>query len=374
MTAPAPFPLIEIAGDPRERGRQYGAAAADRVHRAAEIYLSAFAAQKLGPAALRGLVDGFVPAIERFDPAYLEEMRGIAEGAHCPFEHVVVVNARTELLAAARRAAAGDNDGCTGAVILPERSADGVLIHGQNWDWRAECLDVGVVLRIRREDGPDVLTFTEAGALARSGLNAAGIGLTANFLGSDRDYRRVGVPLVLIRRKVLESTHYALALRAVYATQKSCSNNMILSHADGEAVSVECAPDEVFPMHPEAGLLTHANHFESPAALSKLRDTGLIDTPDSTYRARRVRASLARAGTALTADDMKEAFFDDFGTPHSVCRPPRPSLSGGNLSATVMMVVMRPGEGWMEIAPMPALNRSFTRYALDPAPLARAAE
>ena len=75
-------------------------------------------------------------------------------------------------------------------------TADGVLLHGQNWDWRAECAETGVVLRIRREDGPDILTFTEAGGLARSGLDSAGIGLTANALECDRDYQRgAGVPL-----------------------------------------------------------------------------------------------------------------------------------------------------------------------------------
>ena len=50
-------------------------------------------------------------------------------------------------------------------------------------DWRAECAETGVLLRIHRDDGPDILTFTEAGGLARSGLNSAGIGLTANALG-----------------------------------------------------------------------------------------------------------------------------------------------------------------------------------------------
>ena len=41
---------------------------------------------------------------------------------------------------------------------------------------------------LRRDDGPDLLTFTEAGALGRSGFNAAGIAITANYLRSDRDY------------------------------------------------------------------------------------------------------------------------------------------------------------------------------------------
>ena len=69
-------------------------------------------------------------------------------------------------------------------------------------------------LRRFREDGPDLLTFVEAGGLARAGLNAAGIAVTANYLESDRDYRELGVPLALLRRRFLESEHLAMAMHA----------------------------------------------------------------------------------------------------------------------------------------------------------------
>jgi isopenicillin-N N-acyltransferase-like protein len=209
-----------------------------------------------------------------------------------------------------------------------------------------------------------VLTFTEAGALARSGLNAAGIAITANYLESDRDYRRLGVPLALIRRKVLENEHLALAMRTVYATPKSAANNMIVSHCGGIAIDFECAPDETFQVHAERGLLVHANHFVSAVALSKLRDTGIQNTPDSLYRDLRVRALLEpRIGT-ITRDSVKAALFDDFAAPWSVCRPPRQSLAD-NLTASVAMIVMEPALGLMEVAPLPALNRRFTAYHLE---------
>ena len=52
---------------------------------------------------------------------------------------------------------------------------------------------------VQREDElaerrANILTFAEAGGLARSGFNAAGIAITANYLESDRDYRTIGVP------------------------------------------------------------------------------------------------------------------------------------------------------------------------------------
>jgi isopenicillin-N N-acyltransferase-like protein len=64
---------------------------------------------------------------------------------------------------------------------------------------------------------------------------------------------------------------------------------------------------------------------------------------------------------------LKDAFFDDFGLPYSVCRPPRLG-SHDNLSATVAMVIMEPAVGEMEVAPLPALNRVFTCYSLTQEP------
>lgn len=369
-----PFPFIRVAGTPRERGRQYGAAAAARVARSAALYGDQLAGMGLDGTAVASLVERVLPQIEAFGAHYVEEMRGIAEGADLAFERVVLINARTEIIQMARlESGADDPDGCTGAVILPERSATGRLIHGQNWDWKAECAETAVVLRVERDDGPDILTFVEAGGLARCGMNAAGICVTANYLESERDYRTPGVPLALIRRKVLEQEHMAFAMKAVATTPKACSNNMMLSHVGGFAIDFECAPDESFPLYPDDGLLVHANHWVSPVALAKLKDTGIVSTPESFYRDWRVRRHLDAAGAKLAVDDLKQAFFDDYGTPHSVCRPPRPS-ERGNLSATVAMIVMDPAAGTMEVCPLPAINRRFTTYGLTDAAASAAAE
>ncbi|QKJ86909.1 peptidase C45 [Paramixta manurensis] len=365
-----PFPLIEISGSPFVRGQQYGEQARTRIHASVAIYGDQLDDLQISAPQRHQLIDGFSALIRDFDADYLEEMRGIAEGANVPLEAIVMINARTEVIAQARRlqdyATPHDNqikDGCSGAVILPARSAHGKLIHGQNWDWRAECAESSVVVRIRRDNGPDVLTFVEAGGLARSGMNSTGIAITANYLRCERDYTQRGVPLSLIRRKALEQQHMALAMRVVATTPKSCSNNMILSTKEGFAIDFECAPDECFTLYPQEGLLVHANHWESLAARCKVREEGIEASPDSLYRSWRVSQLLAK--TALPDEEtMKQAFFDDFGAPYSVCRPPRPGFSS-DLSATVAMIVMTPADGVMDVAPLPAINKTFTRYSLD---------
>ena len=354
-----PFPLVEVSGTPHERGLSYGRQAQERIGRSVALYRGRL--ERLGISATRfsELVQLYLPEMRRFGTHYVEEMQGIAEGAALTLDDIVLVNARTEIVALARRQEKVV-DGCTGVVILPSHSASGNLIHAQNWDWLAECAETAIVLRIRRDDGPDILTFTEAGGLARSGFNAAGIAISANYLESDRDFTQTGVPLPLIRRKVLEQQHYALAILTIVATPKACSNNMIVSTAEGFAVDLECAPDEVFPLHAEDGRIVHANHWLSGVALSKLKDTGLASVPDSLYRDRRVMALLPeRAGI----EDVKAALFDDFGAPYAVCRPPI-AEGDGNLGATVAMIMMEPAARRMEICPMPALNRTFTTYSL----------
>ena len=166
------------------------------------------------------------------------------------------------------------------------------------------------------------------------------------------------MPLALIRRAALAQEHFALAVRCVYCTPKNLSNNMILSHEGGIAIDFECAPDECFTRPPERGLIVHANHWQSPVALGRLREGRSRWCPT---------ASIAISGAdilerdlgALTLDHVKAALFDDLATPWSVCRPPRRNTAS-NLTATVAMVAMQPAEGVMEVAMLPALDRQFT--------------
>src|SRR5262245_28704382 len=120
-----PFPLIEISGPPRERGRQYGRQAAHRIVKGTSHYLAQLQGLSLDSAGVSALVRDYLPIVEAFEPAYVEEMRGIAEGANVPFEDIMLLNARTEILKLAQRpdlrarlAANEEPDGCTGLVVL----------------------------------------------------------------------------------------------------------------------------------------------------------------------------------------------------------------------------------------------------------------
>ncbi len=366
MTA-APFPLITVEGGARARGRQYGQQARSRIETSLRIYNTAFDKVGLSWSEACVIARAFMPKIEEFRADYLEEIVGIAEGCGQQVEAIVALNARTEMLYwahAKKQEEATPKDGCTGAVILPGASSSGQVLHGQNWDWRAECVDSAVVLRIRPDHGPSILTFCEAGILARAGLNSAGIALTGNFLRSDADFNRPGVPIPFVRRAILESPLLSDAIGAVYNAPRAFSNNMLLSDAGGEAISLEASPDEVFWVAPQDGILVHANHFLAGGAHAKLRDLSPLTTPDTLYRQQRLQALLRRDAGRLSREHLQSAFADRFGAPRAILRSPTPG-PGGSTSATVASIVMEPAEGRMWVAPSPYEEIHYQEYALQ---------
>ena len=62
-------------------------------------------------------------------------------------------------------------------------------------------------------------------------------------------------------------------------------------------------------------------------------------------------SGLEKSIGALTRDHLRESLVDDFGTPYSVCRPPRPAFKG-NIAAQVQTNtqfenLLRSGDAWI---------------------------
>jgi isopenicillin-N N-acyltransferase like protein len=356
----APFPLIEIEGPPRERGRQYGRQTGTQIARGLALY-------GFAPGGVwMTVAHRFFAELQLSDPDLAAEMAGIAAGAEQPVEAIMALNARTELTAW-DAAAPSPADECTSALAMPEATHDGVLLQGQNWDWRPGCLETSIVLKIHAAGQPSILTFCEAGQLARHGINTAGLALNANGLQTDRENARGGVPSPILRRRMLMQTRLADAIGLVLNTRRSASHNFLLSQQleDGrtEAIDLETTVDETFWLFPDQGVLAHANHFKHPVALTRIRDIGLLRHPESLYRDRRVETQLAAAREAVTLATFQAAFADDFGTPHAVCRSPA-ARADGSVSATVATVILAPKPGRMWLAPVPYLGATYTEYAL----------
>lgn len=93
------YQLIEIKGTAFERGKRYGSSASGAIKRNIDFYSSAFekSANIDWPKAQK-LAMKFLPVIEKYCPSYVEEMKGIAEGAGRSFEDILTLNAECVVL------------------------------------------------------------------------------------------------------------------------------------------------------------------------------------------------------------------------------------------------------------------------------------
>ena len=341
-----PFPHIRVEGPALERGRQYGEQTRDRIERSLEAYAGVFERyagwdwDKVRSEAAR-----FEDPIARFEPKFVDEIRGIAEGAGVAMEDALALNVRTEIMFAAKaREAAGVSalpTECSAFAALPETTADRHTLVGQNWDWLTTSFDTVVVLEARQDDGPDFVTVAEAGMLAKTGMNSAGIGLATNALVTDDDVGEPGVPFHVCLRAVLESESISDALAALQRQPRSSSASYIITQDNGLAVCVEAMPGDYSRLRllmPAHGLLFHTNHYVSPAFDRK--DVTLWLAPDSPFRLHRLSSLVSAERPDVTVETIRGAFTDHVNHPHSVCFHPDLRLPELDQEATVTSVIM----------------------------------
>ena len=161
------FPVVTVRGTSYELGRQHGEQAAPLVAR--YLYwierLTGLPRDTLCRNAMQ-----FVPRLEALSPAFVEEVRGLADGAGITFEEAVLCQARAE---AAHAPADG---GCTAFALTGAATADGRTLAGQNQDLAPEYADVTIVLRVEPTGGrPRAVMVTFAGQLGYAGLNEYGV-------------------------------------------------------------------------------------------------------------------------------------------------------------------------------------------------------
>jgi isopenicillin-N N-acyltransferase like protein len=357
--------LIEIAGPPRERGRQYGEQARAQIERSIAWYGEQFTATAaLSWDVVLANARRWEPLVESFLPDALEEMQGIAEGSGFRYEEILALNGRGEL-SSGNPFAEDVNEGCSSYSILPEAAGDGHAYCGQNWDWRSAILDTVVMLRIEQPGRPTIVMQVEAGQVGRQGANSAGIGLNANGL-SARWGQRLGMPQPYIRRKILDSWDMNEALEAIFTSRQSLCTNLLLSHRDGFAIDVETTPGRHGWGYPDRGVLVHTNHFRYFVP-KQIEETYRYASPDSLYRADRIERVLARVGETRGSEAMRalirEALSDHFGFPDAVCSHPNPKDPWYDQNETVAssIVDLTAGEYWIAFG-----NPCVNEYELLP--------
>src|SRR5690348_15507871 len=172
-----PLPLITVQGTPRDCGVAYGVQAAEMILANTSTYLARFMAEaSLEPEQVRRAGAAYRERTADLAHRIAAMLDGVAEGSGADVNELYALNARTELLYG--RAPSE----CTAIGVLDTRTANGHTLLAQNWDWHPSARPNTLLLKTVDERGFAVLALTEAGMLAKAGINSAGIGVCVNML------------------------------------------------------------------------------------------------------------------------------------------------------------------------------------------------
>lgn len=245
------------------RGEALGAAFAAGIRAALDEYDTVFRAAAIDLASARGVVETCLALTAEQVPDVAAEVTGIARGAGLEPWRVMLLSARTEVLALTKLTGSE----CSTGVFLP---ADGSAPRSiQTWDWLAAMSAVTVVRRYPSAGGRQVVTFAEVGQVAKIGVNSAGLGLHFNILHHVSDGSQSGIPVHVVARRILdEATTLDEAVAVARATPVAASTVLTVVAAEAgspRAASIELTPTGLAVIEATPGrVLAHTNHFLDP--------------------------------------------------------------------------------------------------------------
>ncbi len=377
------FPQIRISthATAHARGVALGQASRAQVGHSVATYARQFAACGIDWAQARRLAQRYLPAIEALDASLLDEMRGLAEGSRFSFEDILTLNCRTEILPpnyfsgeptaaeAALKAnrAAGISDWaddvyalpqlpsdlseCTAMCVNGQASADGQTWFSQNWDWIGRQRAALVVVYSVDANGTNFTTLSEAGMLAKIGMNQHGLAIGLNILRSLRDGAEPGVPVHILLRHLLSlPSMAAVRQRLSFIHDKlgfGAASNIPCADALGEVGCFEVAPAGWAEQRPHEGVVVHTNHFlcESLLTQQAMMSQYLSSEP------RLATAAQHAAQTPLGFESLQAFLRDESGEFLAVCRRPNPALPPEARVESVAGIIMHPQTRRFWIAP-----------------------
>lgn len=275
------FPIIRTLtqADALSAGQHYGRTAQTRIAHSVKAYRALFENCGLSWAQACLKARAFEPIMTELDPHSVQELHGIAQGSGFDFESILALNCRSELLSAdflntsqqeSTKPSLPDFNECTSVAVQPKASAANETWLAQNWDWMGGQRDALVLLEGCGAAGR-FMTLTEAGMLAKIGLNEAGFAVGLNIIRSVNDGLRPGIAVHWLLRHLLGCTSVEQAHATIdrMASQYGFggSSNIICADASGAVASFElCATmgkaNGFGRIEPASdGIVRHTNHF-----------------------------------------------------------------------------------------------------------------
>jgi len=222
----------------------------------------------------------FVPAIERWTPGLMDEVRGIAAGSEIDFDTILAYNLPDEFWANAGEIV---RNRCTSIGV--DAQAGRPALVAQNLDIPGWYHHHPTVLHVKHE-GSDLESFvvTIPGCVGANGLNNRSVGVCVNTILQLKPSRK-GLPVAFVVRGILAQETHEKALEFLRTIEHASGQNYIVGGRE-TAPGFECSQRVVerFVPFEDAKLTYHTNHplvneNYRPSYVQRLKESGPYQCP-----------------------------------------------------------------------------------------------
>jgi len=203
--------------------------------------------------------------------------------------------------------------GCSDLIASGDVTEDGSVLVAHNNDTEPGPV---TIIHYQVTGEPEILAVGYGGLGISVGYNSAGISLTGNQV--DSTDIRVGVPRMLLVRKILAAKRIGEAIDAAIMEQRASNYNQVIADANGEIYSIEGSATDYEAIYAVDGYLVHTNHYVSP----RMRKFELYPNQITGSIVRYNRATRLMKGSLghITMETLMRFLRDHVNHPYSICR------------------------------------------------------
>ncbi len=254
---------LEIWGEPEARGRRHGQTLGADIRRLRREVLTYLARISLyaGALPLYGLLQWLARGFWPYIPPHLQqEMVALAAGAELGLGNILLLNVVDDL--------ANNSPRCSALAVGDSHTGRGDYVMGRNLDYPVftqPLTELQTLFLIEPHQGQRLASLAWPGYVGVcTGINAAGVAL-AQLSAMSRDRTLKGTPAALRFRQALEDGDTVNAVAGRILEMPGTIGNNLMLCGPREALVLEISARQGAVRHPENGLLTATNHYQSPA-------------------------------------------------------------------------------------------------------------
>jgi isopenicillin-N N-acyltransferase-like protein len=287
----------------------------------------------------------FIPAIKKWTPDLLDEVKGIADGSGQKFETIFAYQLPDEIWVYFDKL---DAHHCSGIGVA--KTATHPAYVAQNIDLESWRHGSQAVLHILQSATlPEQFVFTSAGLIGANGVNNSSIGVCANTL-MQLNAAPDGLPVAFVIRGLLAMKSEQSALEFIKTVHHASGQNYILGIVD-KVYDFEASATGVVRFIPFAGgtLVYHTNH---PLANDDLKLWWAKRTKQMTPEERKydnssvrfasLETRVAKSDNDIGEQKIKETLRSKDSEWNPVCRSLKSGNAGFTFGSTIMTLSDHP--------------------------------